>query len=109
MGKPPQREATKSLMAQIVPVFSRAFQQLKTCVNKQRDGVRAGPSPLKSILAGSTLVDRPAAVPAFPFIAGLAEGTLRACSGRWAFIIGIYTGRILKGRSRPTCHGMFPV
>src|SRR6202035_2955740 len=29
------------------------------------NGVRAGPSPLKSILVGSTLVDRPAAVPTF--------------------------------------------
>jgi hypothetical protein len=48
--------------------------------------VRAGPSPLKSILVGSTLVDRLAAVPVFPFIAGPAEGTLRACGGKSAFI-----------------------
>jgi hypothetical protein len=46
-------------------LLARAIQQLETCANKQTSGVRAGASPLKSILVGSTLVDRPAAVPAF--------------------------------------------
>jgi hypothetical protein len=65
-------------------LLSPAVPQLETCAINPGCGVRAGPSPLKSILVGSTLVDRPAAVPAFPLIAGPAEGTLRACRGRLA-------------------------
>jgi hypothetical protein len=46
-------------------LFIACRATVKTCANKRADGVRAGPSPLKSILVGSILVDRPAAVPAF--------------------------------------------
>jgi hypothetical protein len=45
-------------------LLSTAVRQLEAC-RQTPDGVRVGPSPLKSILVGSTLVDRAAAVPAF--------------------------------------------
>src|SRR3954468_21018474 len=86
MGNRPTRSDEVTHGPNCAGLLARAIQQLETCANKRRDGGKAGPSPLKSILVGSTLVDRPAAVPAFPFIAGPAEGTLRACSGRLAFI-----------------------
>jgi hypothetical protein len=72
----PFSETLKSLI--MMSFLSPAVPLLEACANKLRTGVRAGPSPLKSILVGSTLVDRPAAVPAFLFIAGLAEGTFAA-------------------------------
>jgi hypothetical protein len=49
-------------------LLARVIQQLETCANKRRVGVRAGPSPLKNILVGSTLVDRPAYASSSPLI-----------------------------------------
>jgi hypothetical protein len=78
---PPQTTALRKVSRQVV--------EFETSIRPKRDD---GPSPLKSILVGSTLVDRPAPVPAFLFNAGLPEGTLRTCSGRLAFIVG-HSGR----------------